>query len=196
MNAFNKTLASLLLFTTMSAQSQAKIRFDWSCTKLSKEKKQQISQGIKEAILSYTKEDYAESGKYDFTKCKRVYKITFHKDNEIATYDTETHIINFDPDLLQNKDYLKSIAVHEFSHAYDFVKKIKQTDKQEEEHAETKENKYYFEHSSIIKNKRLEKYKLIYNGIQDLEKLYSDDKITFNEMDFKWRNLLLEHSDA
>ena len=73
-----------------------------------KEKKQQISQGIKEAILSYTKEDYAESGKYDFTKCKRVYKITFHKDNEIATYDTETHIINFDPDLLQNKDYLKS----------------------------------------------------------------------------------------
>ncbi|MBI4441308.1 hypothetical protein HY639_04010 [Candidatus Woesearchaeota archaeon] len=117
-----------ILAAALSASScSAEIVFDW--TKYDKAKglekyhtKRDLEAAVIDAVSKYKQKQYADLGTYDFVTSRRKYTVTFG-DEEDDYYDPATHEVMLNLSELKHLASMQTMVVHEFSHAYDFVKK-------------------------------------------------------------------------
>ncbi len=137
----NKSLAAAA-FLCMSAPCSGEIKFEWREYDLVKErigncetvyldektkhallstKKSDLEKTITTIAQKYKTEKYADMGKYDFVTSDKCFSVIF-VESAMVGYSYNSNSFVFSMFLLKDMTALESAALHEFSHAYDFIK--------------------------------------------------------------------------
>lgn len=117
-----RSLAPLLFFA-LAAPVSAELVFYWDESKIPESQRPAAEERVRAAALKYEKKQYADMGVYDFLQTSEEYIIAFGREEGIASYQPRLQVLFIDDSLTNKKHLLEYIAFHEFSHAYDYVKR-------------------------------------------------------------------------
>ena len=122
-------LILLLSFVFCAGPAEAKIVFNWSEDKIvSSEKRKEVEVRFRKAALKYLDSKYANLGAYDFAGSSDVVTVMI-----MDSYEAENNAkaelfpgvngatLFVDPSLLENLNVFQVGALHELSHAYDYI---------------------------------------------------------------------------
>ncbi len=117
-----KSLASLLFLACVTPAS-AELVFYWGESKITEVQRPAAEERVRSAAVKYQKKQYADMGVYDFIASPKEYIITFGKEEGIAGYQPSLRVLFADDFLADKPSLLEYITFHEFSHAYDYIKR-------------------------------------------------------------------------
>jgi len=115
-----KSLAMIALWGNIAAPCTGELLFDWKIP-LDASKKQTIERQIQDVAGKFKQKPYGDMGAYDFLAQDTCTIISIEPTPYMGLHipGEYLHTIILDPAVLQPQGFMKLIALHELSHAYD-----------------------------------------------------------------------------
>lgn len=115
-----KSLTTIALWCNLMSPSFGEILFDWKVP-IDVTKKQTIEKQIQSVAKKFKQKPYGDVGAYDFLAVDHFFLVAIEPTSYLGQHisDEDLSMIFLDPALLYHPEFIKLIALHELSHAYD-----------------------------------------------------------------------------